>query len=116
MSDLLNMVFSLDAKVNGGSFTTDGNNFEATVLGVSFRVARRPIVKDGHFSAIEYAFITRYRDEDISPFKLYLSSNGNLFLDGALSNRLCDFDNHKLLTHLIPAVASVLMASPIFKP
>lgn len=102
--------------VNGGSFTTDGTDFAATALSISFRVERRPIIVDGFFMASEYAFIAQHEGNDLCLWRMYLDGHGVLFTDPALSNRLCDITNTHLPTKVVAALASGLMASPIFTP
>ena len=100
--------------VNGGSFTTDGQSIAATALGINFRVMRRPISIAGKFALSEYAFVTEHENKDLCLWHLYLDPHGALHTDSALSNRLCEFNNTYLPSKVVSALASSLLASPIF--
>lgn len=101
---------------NGGSFTTDGEDFSASALGVNFRVVRRPISIQGQFLASEYAFITEYEGKDLCLWCFYMDEGGVLYTDSALSKRLCDFDNTYLPSRVVEGLANSLLASTVFAP
>lgn len=102
--------------LNGGSFTVEGDDLFATVLGIDFHVIRRLVGSDGQLIASEYAFVTKHNGEDLCLWCIYLDDKGNLFADPAFDNRLCDFNNPSLPTTVVNQLAHAVLKSPIIAP
>jgi len=101
---------------NAGSFTTRGNDLSAMVLGVPFRVVRRPVSIGGQFRLCEYAFLTPYDGGDLCVWCLYLDGQGALYTDSKQAQRLCDITSGDLVGMALVELASALMDSPVFAP
>ena len=115
--DFVAHIKSLEEKrIVGGELRTNGEDIEAEVLGVEFQLVRRPISIDGHFSMSEYAFLTEYDGEERCLLVLYLTPDGSLYRDHALSRRFSDYNNQYLQTNVVHELATALMISAVFAP
>ena len=101
---------------NCGWFRTDGENFSAEVLGVRFRVNRRPVAVNGNFVASEYAFLSEFEGEDLPVWRLYLNKNDELFTDSSFTQVVCKYTNSYLIREVIVGLTNALLKSPIFAP
>lgn len=99
-----------------GSIQVTGSTLKAACYGVDLESVCRVVGSNGHFSAVEYAFYGNLGAERHFLYAFYLASNGALFHDSALTNRMCDCDNPYVPEHVVAGLAAAFLKSPLVAP
>lgn len=76
----------------------------------------RPVVVDGHISALEYDFLVEWQKEEFSILRLYLQPSGLVTQDVQGKLKFCDFNNTYIKNLILSALSAALLASPIYAP
>jgi hypothetical protein len=99
-----------------GTLAVSSKEITCVCLGRNVAVSNRPVALDGEIKAIEYDFITRWKDEDLSILRLYLQPNGTLTRDPDGTAKFQDFNNTYISDHILAAVSDMLLVSAVYAP
>jgi hypothetical protein len=99
-----------------GFIQITGSTLKAACFGVDLESVCRVIGSNEHFSAVEYAFYGNLGTERHFLWAFYLVSNGALFHDSALTDRICDYNNPYVHEYLVAGLAAAFLKSPIVAP
>lgn len=88
-----------------------------TYLDLNLSARRRTIAIDSQLVANEYAFEgTTFNNDKYTLLHLYLTPNGNLYLDSSLTERLCDYNNQYVVNNILFKIQLNALSSPFFSP
>jgi hypothetical protein len=89
----------------------------ASSLGEALQVRHRPVANSsGKLSSIEYAFFASIEDEQTPIWAMYLSTDGNLFLDADLVGPLLSAAVLAPADKILTGVGAALLKSKAFAP
>lgn len=99
-----------------GNMSVSSASIACECLGHQVTAAHRPVAVDGKICALEYDFLIKWRKDELSILRLYLQPNGVLTRDVGGTVKFQDFNNTYNKSHILAAVCSSLLASPVFAP
>lgn len=116
MHDRFVAELEIAAKLNSdiGSLAVSSAAITCDCLGHKVTASHRPIAIDGRVSAMEYDFTVLWNKEPLSILSLYLQPNGVVSHDHKGDSRFQDFNNSYMKNHILAAVCSALIQSPVF--
>lgn len=99
------------------SLKVQDGNLLISYLDCKLSATRRTVAINSKLVANEYAFGGTTFDKDKCILLcIYLTSNGILFLDPSLTNRLCDYDNQYVVKKILSEVQLAALSSCFFSP
>jgi hypothetical protein len=99
-----------------GTFSVSSDSIAISCLERNISVLSRAIVLNKHISALEYDFVTRWKDEELSILRLYLQPGGVLTRDPNGKENFCDFNNTYIHRKILSALSESLLNSPVYAP
>lgn len=99
-----------------GTFSVSSDSIACSCLARNISVLSRAIVLNKHISALEYDFVTRWKDDELSVLRLYLQPSGVLTHDPSGNERFCDFNNTYIHRNILSALSESLLNSPVYAP
>lgn len=99
-----------------GTFSVSTGSIACSFLDRNISVLSRPIVLNKHIGALEYDFVTRWKDEELSLLRLYLQPGGVLTRDPNGKDKFCDFNNTYIHRNIMSALSESLLNSPVYAP
>ena len=97
-----------------GSLAVSSNAITCTCLRHKVTASHRPIAVAEQVSAMEYDFTVEWNGERLSILRLFLQPNGVLSRDAQGNSKFQDFNNSYINNHILAAVSSALINSPVF--
>lgn len=99
-----------------GSLAVVNNAITCSCLNHKVMVSHRPIAIAGTICAMEYDFTVEWNKERQSILRLFLQPNGVISRDARGDSKFQDFNNTYIKNHILAAVSSALINSPVFSP
>ena len=99
-----------------GTFSVSSDSIACSCLERNVSVLSRPVVLNKQISALEYDFVTRWKDGELSVLRLYLQPGGVLTRDSNGKERFCDFNNTYIHRNILTALSESLLNSPVYAP
>ena len=101
---------------NIGSITVSSGEIVCSCLERHISVLYRAVALNMQISALEYDFVTQWKDEELSVLRLYLQLGGILTRVPNDKERLCDFNNTYIHRILLSELSESLLNSPVYAP
>ena len=98
------------------SFGVEDGVVTVECFGQLFEAVGRPVTATEHDFAVEYGFIGSYDGQPCRVWACFLSVDGDLFEDAALTQSLCSSRDMDVLLYLWSHIGLGLVNSPLFRP